>query len=120
MKHKQETLIAFYHNLEKLYYTIALCDKRIEEAEFKTLKNNIKCLITKLLFSDNEHINIDVNYQITTMFNTLYLESYSVQNCFDDFITFLETHSGLFTNKSKMYIMKTAGLIASSFSAKNK
>ncbi len=114
MNRAKDVTVSFFQNLGKLYYAIAAADKKVTKEEYNAL--------LKLINNEWERIetDIDVKYHIISTFQSLYLDDYKAQTCFDAFITFKKNNEILFTNAIKKQILKTAGSIASSFSNQNK
>lgn len=102
---------AFYQNLGKLFYAIAIVDGTINELEIKALKK----LVT------TEWLNKDNSFYIVDVFNWLnYDQDYNAEECYNSFLSFKNYNEELFTDEIKTLILKTANAIASSFSRKNK
>ncbi|MFD1163935.1 MULTISPECIES: hypothetical protein [Hwangdonia] len=120
METKKKTFINFYQNLGKLFYAIAAADKKVEDAEYDTLKELVK----------KHWLNVDVTkdanqtdaaYQIDIVFDWLNNENkLDAKACFNDFIAYKNEQKHLFTNKVKRLILKTASEIAHAFSGINK
>ena len=102
--------ILFYQSLGKLFYAISASDKTIKEEEINSLKKLIQNEWTK-----DPHL---VNIEIT--FHRLNAENASSEKCFHDFVTYKKENHFLFTSQLKKLISHTAGVIASSFSNRNK
>jgi hypothetical protein len=116
---KQQKAVVFYQHLGKLFYAIALADKKIKKEEFEVMKKEIS------LLSINNDLRItaaqiDIEHHITATFKILYFDKATVKSCFDDFITYKRAHESLFTTSIKKAILKIAGKIAASFSDVNK
>jgi hypothetical protein len=119
MNAEEHKIISFYQHLGKLFYAIALADKKIKKVEFEMLKKQIS------LLNVNENLiatapEIDIEHHITSTFAILYIEETAAKTCFDDFITFKKTYESLFTPSLKNSILKIAGKIASSSANLNK
>jgi hypothetical protein len=114
MNKAKDITLSFFQHLGKLYYAIAACDKKVTKEEYKAL---LKVINNQWQQIETE---IDVKYHIVSSFQSLYLENSNAKTCFDDFITFKQNNETLFTNILKKRILKTAGIIASSFSNQNK
>lgn len=102
--------IVFYKSLGKLFYAIMASDKCIRDEEVNALKNIIETDWPK-----SEHIeNIEIIIEDLRAKNAL------AQNCFDEFVAYKKEHNYLFEEKITNLITKTAGVIAASYSSKNK
>lgn len=102
---------AFYQNLGKLFYAIAIADGHVDEYEETALKKMVK----------KEWLPIDESFPILDVFNWLKADQeYNAEDCFNCFITFKSENEELFTQDIKRLIVRTANIIASSFSRKNK
>lgn len=119
MDYKQHITIALYLNLGKLFYAIALSDKKIQSEEVITLKKEISIFNKKTSLSILNP-KIDIENYIITAFDMLYFEVADVQTCFDDFIAFKRGNEALFTASLKKEILEVSGKIAASFSNLNK
>jgi hypothetical protein len=120
MKPSQETIIAFYQNLGKLFYAIAAADNVVDEVEFNVLKETVKNKWTKVDPVDDD-FHSDAAYQIETVFDWLNNEGFSdSETCFTEFIDFKEEHPSLFTKDIRGLIIKTASKIATSVADINK
>ncbi|AXG70757.1 hypothetical protein KORDIASMS9_03003 [Kordia sp. SMS9] len=114
-----QTAVVFYQHLGKLFYAMALADKKIKKEEFQAMKKEIALLS----LSENYTITdaeIDIEHHITSTFKILYFEKATSQACFDDFVTFKRKYESLFTPSIKKAILKIAGKILASFSNVNK
>lgn len=119
MRPTQSMMLDFYQNLGKLFYAIAAADNMVREAEVSKLKKMVK---SDWLKRDvvNDEFNTNVAFQIEIVFDWLYSEAYKAETCFKDFITYKKMHPSLFTQDIKNHILKTASVIAASFSGINK
>ncbi|AUP81328.1 hypothetical protein [Flavivirga eckloniae] len=109
----------FYQNLGKLFYAVAFADKNIEAAEFDALKENVHH-VHAILSLKHRVPKADAEHYIASTFNTMENENRTVESCYNDFMAFKRTNEPLFSKSLKIAILKTAGLIASAFSGKNK
>jgi hypothetical protein len=106
----------FFENLGKLYFAIASADKRVEDAEIKTLKE-----IVLSYWQNIDALNSDAIQHIEFTFQRLHKEAKLSSNlCYQDFIAYKNKHHHLFTDAIKKLILQTSNAIASSFSGKNK
>jgi len=111
--------IGFSKNLARIFYALAAADKRVHEAEMRTLKNLIRTAWPKLLKKKNE-LQSDQLYQIELEFDRLVEESSDPNNCFDEFVYFMKENREQFSQEIKELIWETANAIVHSFSGKNK
>ncbi|MEM6719894.1 MAG: hypothetical protein AAF611_11285 [Bacteroidota bacterium] len=114
-----QTAVVFYQQLGKLFYAMALADKKIKKAEFETMKKEIALLSVSEKYRISE-ATIDIEHQITSTFKILYFDKVTVEDSYADFVTFKRQHESLFTPEIKKAILKIAGKIAASFSDVNK
>ncbi|ULC57891.1 hypothetical protein MBM09_08145 [Flaviramulus sp. BrNp1-15] len=120
MKTKKKLTLKFYQNLGKLFYAIAAADKIVREAEFNKLKTLVKKQWLDVDIIEDEY-DTDAAYQIEIVFDWLNdEENLDAKSCYDDFVNYKNEQSHLFTDNIKKLILKTAGLIADSFSGINK
>lgn len=119
MNVSKPTRIALYKNLGKLFYAIALADRRIEEDEFNSMKKSVSSFMPTLDIV-NSNVEDNFEYHIISIFNMLYINDYLAQVCFDDFIDFKRKNEKLFNKSLKHAILKIANTIASSFARQNK
>ena len=116
MNTKQQTTTAFYQNLGKLFYAIALADKCVRNEEFDMLENVIKTewiALDKSYPSDTIMV-LDTFKQLRNDTNT------DADFYFDSFVNFKRSHEAYFNKKINSLILKTARKIATSFSDQNK
>lgn len=85
MDQNKERVSEFCQNLGQLFYAIALADKTIKEEEFKALKLHLSDLNFTPVFKGSQ---ADIEYQVTSTFNALYLETYDAQKCFIAFVKY--------------------------------
>ncbi|WP_046756693.1 hypothetical protein [Kordia jejudonensis] len=114
-----QTAVVFYQHLAKLFYAIALADKKIKKAEFEVMKKEISVLSLRENYTITT-AKIDIEHHITATFKILYFEKASSEACFDDFIAYKKANESLFTEKVKSAILKIASKISASFSDVNK
>lgn len=112
--------VRFYQNLGKLFYAIAAADKVVRKIEHAKLKEIVKKeWLSVDDFEDDFHT--DAAYQIEVVFDWLYNEEkLDAERWFTSFLDFKNDHEQLFDDQIKNLILKTADIIASSFSGKNK
>lgn len=111
--------IRFYQNIAKLFYAIAASDKVVREEEFNALKKLVKQ--EWLSVDDTEDAyKTDAAYQIEIVFDWLTFKDADADACFNSFIAYKNEHRYFFTKELNALIIKTAGIIAASFSGQNK
>jgi hypothetical protein len=120
MEANNQMTLKLYQNLGKLFYAIAAVDKKVREEEINKLKEIVNkewLAIDKL----EDPFGGDAAHQIEVVFNWLYNDDeLNVKACYDDFISYKNSHKHLFTKKLNQLILTTANAIAESFSSKNK
>lgn len=109
----------FCDNLGKLLYAIALCDKSIDKIEYDTIRE-VTGSLKEVLLNVGIQENIDIDYHVSSAFNTLYLDSYDVQTSFEDFLNYKRQNEDLFSESLSKIILEIANKVASSFSGRNK
>ena len=119
MKPSDQTMIRFYQQLGKVFYSIAAVDKTVREEEIAQLKKIIK---TEWLPFENTFnaFGDDSAYQIEIVFDWLLANESDFEQVIPDFESFRKEHKSLFTPQANALILKTAKQIAASFSGKNK
>ena len=120
MATKKKMTLKFYQNLGKLFYAIAASDGSVREAEFEKLKILIK---EQWLAIDaiEDVFGTDAAYQIEVVFDWLNRdEEFDSESCYDDFVSYKNSQSHLFTEEVKRLILKTASSIAYAFAGINK
>jgi len=112
--------IKFYQNLGKLYYAIAASDKVVREEELDKLNETVK----KVWLTSNSvqnDVKAEAEHSIINTFKWLNKDNeYDAETCFNSFIKYKKENEQLFTEELKLLILKTANVIASSFSGINK
>ncbi|WP_010181847.1 hypothetical protein [Aquimarina agarilytica] len=109
----------FYQNMGRLFYAVAIADKKVREVEIKALEKHVKNTWitienTKNAFGDN------TAFQIEIVFSWL-KDGYTTSNeCFQNFEDYYKHNKSIFTPKIKQIITETADEIADSFSGINK
>jgi hypothetical protein len=117
--HKKMT-IQFYQNLGKLFYAIVAIDGTVRPIEIEKLK---RCVKEQWLDIDDieDVFGVDAAYQIEVVFDWLnYDEEMDVHACYNDFISYKNEQSHLFTDEVKKLILKTGSAIVYAFSGINK
>ncbi len=119
MKPSRQTMIHFYQQLGKLFYSLASVDNNVHEEEMAQLKQIVKKKWLPLENSLNE-FGDDAAYQIEIVFDWLVENDWNIGKIIPDFEIFKKEHPHLFTPQVNDLILKTAKAITNSFSGKNK
>ncbi|KKL73360.1 hypothetical protein LCGC14_2075700 [marine sediment metagenome] len=108
-----------YQNLGKLFYAVAMADKKVVPKEVEKLKEDVRKYWLEVDAIEDE-FGSDAAYQIEIVFDWLQNEEEESQFYFDEFVDFYKEHPSRFDPKIKELILKTADDIASSFAGRNK
>lgn len=119
MKPSRQTMIHFYQQLGKLFFSVASVDKTVREEEIAQLKEIVKKEWLPLENSLSE-FGDDAAYQIEIVFDWLVENDWNMSRIVPDFEIFKKEHPHLFTSQVNDLILKTAKAITNSFSGKNK
>ena len=119
MKPSRQTMIHFYQQLGKLFYSAASVDNTVHEDEMVQLKEIVKKEWLPLENSLSE-FGDDAAYQIEIVFDWLVENDWNIGKIIPDFEIFKKEHPHLFTPQLNDLILKTAKAITNSFSGKNK
>jgi len=119
MRTKDETMVAFYQVLGRLFYAAAQADNVIRPEEVEAMKHivNEEWLNVDETFDD---FNSDSAHQIEIVFDYLLSNDEVVEDAVGDLKEFKKIHSSLFTDKTNTLILSTANRIVSAFAEKNK
>jgi hypothetical protein len=119
MKPSTRTMLSFYRQLGKLFYSVATADKTIRAEEVERLKQIVK---SEWLPLENsvDAFGSDSAFQIEIVFDWLLENEWDRGTVIPDFKHFRIEHESLFTDRVKQLILKTAHAIADAFSGKNK
>jgi hypothetical protein len=119
MKPSDKTMVLFYQQIGKVFYSIAAVDKTVRPEEIKELKNIIQ---EEWLPLENtfDMFASDSAYQIEIVFDWLVENEWNIDQMIPDLKLFRTVHSSLFTDQVNALILKTAEAIANSFAGKNK
>jgi hypothetical protein len=119
MKPSDKTMVLFYQQIGKVFYSIAAVDKTVRPEEIKELK---KILQKEWLALENtfDTFGSDSAYQIEIVFDWLVENEWDIGQMMPDLKIFRTVHSSLFTPQINALILKTAKAIANSFAGKNK
>ena len=119
MKPSEQTMIRFYQQLGKVFYSIAAADNIIGKKEISTLKKIVKKEWLPLESTLTE-FGDDAAYQIEIVFDWLLENDWNSLDVITEFENFRKEHPSLFTPKTNDLILKTANAIVASFSNVNK
>ena len=106
-------------NLGKLFYAVAMADKKIEEEEIAALKTNI---LQRWDSPDSKPnwLVLDGHQEIFTIFKELQNTRAESETCYMQFQEFFNEHKQLFNEDLRKLIWDTTQGIASSYAKKNK
>lgn len=119
MKPSNKTMIHFYQQLGKLFYSIASADKEVQKEEVVQLKK----LVQKKWVPQEDSLNEfgdDAAYQIEIVFDWLMANEWHIRNVIPDLKNYKKEHPSIFTPHMNGLILKTAHAIAASFSGEQK
>lgn len=119
MKPSNATMVRFYQQLGKLFYSIAAVDNTIRPEEISQLKKIIQREWIPLE-SSFDQFGSDSAYQIEIVLDWLAENEWDYDRNLSDFKIFHNEHDSLFTPEINSLITKTAESVAKSFSGKNK
>ena len=119
MKPSNQTMLRFYQNLGKIFYSIAAVDKTVSSDEITQLKEIVK-IEWLPLENTFDSFGTDSAYQIEIVFDWLLENNWTTDDILYDFESFKKEHPSLFTPAVNALILKTAKTIAASFFGKNK
>lgn len=119
MKPSNATMVRFYQQLGKLFYSIAAVDNTIRPEEISQLKKIIQREWIPLE-SSFDQFGSDSAYQIEIVLDWLAENEWDYDRNLSDFKIFHNEHHSLFTPEINSLITKTAESVAKSFSGKNK
>jgi hypothetical protein len=119
MKPSDKTMVHFYQQLGKMFYSVAAVDKTVHTEEIKQLK---KIIQKEWLPLENtfDEFGSDSAYQIEIIFDWLVENEWDINQMRSDLKIFRTLHSSLFTPPVNALIIKTAKAIATSFARENK
>ncbi len=119
MRMKDETMVAFYQILGRLFYAAAQADNEVRPEEVEAMKQmvNEEWLDVDETFDD---FNSDSAHQIEIVFDYLLSHDEVVEDAIGDLKEFKRIHSSLFTDEMNTLILTTANRISSAFAQKNK
>ncbi|NNE77165.1 MAG: hypothetical protein HKN31_08840 [Pricia sp.] len=108
-----------YQNLGKLFYAVAMADKKVVPEEVEKLNEDVRKYWLSVDDIEDE-FGSDAAYQIEIVFDWLMDREEESQLYFDEFEDFYREHPSKFNDQIKQLIWRTADDIASSFAGKNK
>lgn len=119
MKPSNETMVAFYRQLGKLFYAVADADKHVVPQEVNAMKDLVKA---EWLAVDHatDRFGSDAAFQIEIVFDWLLDNGFHLDRVLPEFERFHAEHHSLFNPQVNALILKTAHAIASSFGGENK
>ena len=119
MERNNETIVALYQLLGRVFYAAAQADKTVRPEEISKLKQIVK--EDWLDFEDTaDEFNSDSAYQIEIVFDYLVDKGVVQEDVIRELGEFKKIHSSLFTMALVELIMQTAYRIVSSFAKRNK
>ena len=119
MKPSHQTMIHFYQQLGKLFFSVASVDGTVRKEEIAQLNEIVQKEWVPIETNLNE-FGDDAAYQIEIVFDWLIEEDGNTGKVIPDLLYFKKEHPSLFTPQVNDLILKTAKAIANSFSEKNK
>jgi len=108
-----------YQNLGKLFYAVAMADKKVVPEEVEKLKEAVRKYWLQVDDIEDE-FGTDAAHQIEIVFDWLQNEEKDGEHYFREFTDFYKEHPSKFNDKIKQLILRTAYDIASSFAGRNK
>ncbi|WP_394749378.1 hypothetical protein [Spongiimicrobium salis] len=109
----------FYENLGKLFYAMAMADRRVHPKEIEKLRTFIRQYWLDIDASKDDFGESAI-YQIEIVFDWLMEKEKDSSSCLKEFEEFYLAHPQKFSVHKKILILDTANAIAASFSGKNK
>lgn len=109
----------FYQNLGKLFYAVAIADRKVHPKEIKKLKEAVRQHWLQLDDIVDE-FGTDAAYQIETVFDWLLEHDKDGREYYKEFKTFYTDHKNLFNIEIKNLTVSTARAIALAFAGSNK
>lgn len=119
MKPSHQTMLHFYQQLGKLFYSVASVDKTVRQEEIAQLNEIVKKEWLPLENNLSE-FGDDAAYQIEIVFDWLVENDWKTGKIIPNFENFKKEHPSLFTPQVNDLILKTARAITHSFSEENK
>jgi oligoendopeptidase F len=117
---KSEKLASgLYQALGKLFYAVAMADKKVRPIEIEKLKEAVKESWLEVDAMEDE-FGTDAAYQIEIVFDWLLEREGEAQAYFEEFKEFFNDHTEKFDPKLRDLIWKTANTIAASYAGMNK
>jgi hypothetical protein len=116
---KENKVVTYFENLGKLFYAIAVSDKKIELEEIEILNQYIEEFWTDCDALEGIAAT-DPAYQIIITFEKLQEQQTSSTIAYKAFENYYNQNKSFFTNSAKHTILLTAEAIAKAFIGKNK
>lgn len=109
----------FYQNLGKLFYAVAIADRKVHPKEMEKLKEAVR---EHWLPLDDivDEFGTDAAFQIETVFDWLMEHDKDGKEYYEEFEAFYEEHKIMFKPEVNNLTMSTARAIASAFAGSNK
>lgn len=119
MLHSEEIGTRFYQHLGKLFYAVAMADRKVRRGEVEKLREDVRKYWLHLDELKDEY-GTDAAYQIEIVFDWLQNEEIGAGDNFKAFAGFYKEHPEKFNDSIKKLILMTCNDIAASFAGKNK
>lgn len=119
MEQKEETMIALYQLIGRIFYAAAQADGVIRDEEVAALKTTVQEIW--LDFEDAiDSFGSDAAYQIEIVFDHLLKNDETIVDIIGEVKNFKQIHSSLFSSELIDLIMRSSYKIVSSFAKRNK
>jgi len=119
MEYSEKIGNELYQNLGKLFYAIAMVDKKVVPKEVEKLKQDVRKYWLDVDDIEDE-FGTDAAYQIEIVFDWSLNEEKDGQYYYDEFVDFLKEHPKKINPRIRQLIWRTANDITSSFAENNK
>ena len=119
MEPKENNKEKLYSHIGKLFYAIAMADRKIDRKEILALKNMVSKNWMHESFTP-DHFNTDGPQEILEAFSQMQHIKAESDSCFSAFRNFYLENQRLFTQDVKKQIWETAQSMALSMAKKNK
>ncbi|MBQ4915932.1 hypothetical protein J8L85_15865 [Maribacter sp. MMG018] len=119
MMNSENTGIALYENLGKLFYAVASIDGNVHTKEIEHLRSFIRSYWLDIDEIEDE-FGTDAAFMIETAFDWLFANETDPKESYNEFVEFYEEHKEKFTPEIKRLVMDTGNAMANAFAGKNK